>query len=108
MSRVFKIDDFTITIEDALFEEACRVYVLEDENNLIASDSVEECKNSNYFCLKQMILAAFRTSLDLEELKKITHEYVRCNFNDEEISKAVSNIIISEIETNGGEYDIEI
>ena len=104
MSKVFKIDDFTITLEDALFDEACRVYVLEDENNLIYSDTKEECRNGNYIHLKNDIRAAFTKSLD--DLGKITLEYIRKNFTDKEISQKVSECLVSEIEINGGHYNL--
>ena len=94
--KVFDIDGIKVSIPVDMYKEACKVYVLEEEA------SEEEIKG-NYICIKQMMIAGFRESLD--DLGKITFDYVKNNHTEEEISERVQYVIKKEIEFNGGYYD---
>ena len=95
MAKVFKIDDFTITLEDSLFKEACRVYVLEPGND-------EEEQKGNYYHLKNNIRAGICKNAN--DFCSFSYEEARLKYTDEEISKMVTNTLIMEIKINGGDY----
>ena len=96
--KVFDIDGIKVSIPMNMYKEAIRVYALEEGNT-------EEERYGNYICLSQMILAGFRKSLD--DLERITFEYVINNYTGKEISKRVQYVITKEIKFNGGNYPIE-
>ena len=94
--KVFNIDGIKVSIPMDMYKEACRVFVLEEETS-------EEEIRGNYICIKQMILAGFRESLD--DLGKITFEYIKNNHTEKEISERVQYVTTKEIKLNGGNYD---
>lgn len=51
-----------------------------------------------------MILAGFRETLN--DLGKITFEYVKNNHTEKEISERVQEILSKKINLNGGNYEI--
>lgn len=95
--KIFDIDGIKVSIPMDMYKEAIRVFVLEEE---ISEDEIK----GNYICIKQMILAGFRKSLD--DLGKITFEYIKNNYTGKEISKRVQYVITKEIKFNGGNYPI--
>ena len=94
--KVFDIDGIKVSIPMDMYKEAIRVYALEEGNT-------EEERYGNYICLSQMILAGFRESLD--DLGKITFEYIKNNHTEKEISERVQYVTTKEIKLNGGNYD---
>lgn len=104
MDKIFDIDGIKLSIPMKIFEEACKVYVLEDENNLTYSDTIEECKRGNYIHLRNAVVASFTPTLD--DLGKITIEDIRKNFSDNEISNKTLTIILQDIKINGGNSNL--
>ena len=94
--KVFDIDGIKVSIPMDMYKEAVRVYVLEEDNT-------EEEKYGNYICIKQMMIAGFRESLD--DLGRITFEYVKNNYTEKEISERVQEMLNKKINLNGGNYD---
>lgn len=96
--KVFNIDGIKVSIPMDLFKEAIRVFVLEEEIS-------EEEKYENNIFIKQMMLAGFRESLD--DLGRITFEYVINNHTEKEISESVQYVLLKNIKLHGGDYKNE-
>lgn len=94
--KVFDIDGIKVSIPMDMYKEAIRVYALEEGNT-------EEERYGNYICLSQMILAGFRETLN--DLGRITFEYVKNNYTEKEISERVQEMLNKKINLNGGNYD---
>lgn len=95
--KVFDIDGIKVSIPMDMYKEAIRVFVLEEE---ISEDEIK----GNYICIKQMILAGFRKTLN--DLGKITLEWIKNNHTEEEISERAQEVLIDKIKLYGGNYDI--
>lgn len=95
--KTFNIDGIKVSIPMSLYKEAVKVHVFDEENT-------EEDKEGNRICLRSIIAAAFRESLD--DLDKITFKSVKSDHTEEEISKAIQPIVIDNIRLYGGYYDI--
>lgn len=94
--KIFDVDGIKVSIPMDMYKEAIRVYAIEEDNT-------EEKKYGNYICIKQMMIAGFRESLD--DLGRITFEYVKNNHTEKEISERVQEILSKKINLNGGNYD---
>lgn len=95
--KVFDIDGIKVSIPMDMYKEAIRVYALEEGNT-------EEERYGNCICLSQMILAGFRETLN--DLGRITFEWIKNNHTEEEISERVQEVLIDKIKLYGGNYDI--
>lgn len=95
--KVFDIDGIKVSIPMDMYKEAIRVYALEEGNT-------EEERYGNYICLSQMILAGFRETLN--DLERITLEWIKNNHTEEEISERAQEVLIDKIKLYGGNYDI--
>ena len=93
--KTFGIDDFTISIDDALYNKALEYYVLEKGDD-------EEERLGNYAYLKNLIRAS--SCEDLEDLKTFTYENLRVSYSDEEISKRVCSLLREEIVDYGAAW----
>lgn len=93
--KVFDIDGIKVSIPVDMYKEACRVYVLEEEIS-------EEEIRGNYTHIKHLVIVSYRESLD--DLGKITFDYVKANHTEKEISERVQKLLIDDIELNGGNY----
>lgn len=102
--KIFNIDGINVEINDNLFREACRIYVLEDENNMYVSDTVEECRRSNYLHIKSLIIASYTNKL--EDLGEVSFEEIKKKYSSKEISKKIEPLLRMDIKINGGNYDI--
>lgn len=95
--KVFNIDGIKVSIPMDMFEEACKVYVLD-------KDGEELKENGNNIIIKHLVIVSYRETLD--DLDKITFENVKNNHTEKEISERVQKLLIDEIKINGGHYDI--
>ena len=95
--KVLDIDGIKVSIPMDMYKEAIRVYALEEGNT-------EEERYGNYIGLSQMILAGFRETLN--DLGRITFEWIKNNHTEEEISERVQEVLIDKIKLYGGNYDI--
>ena len=95
--KVFDIDGIKVSIPMDMYKEACRVFVLEEETS-------EEEIRGNYTHIKHLVIVNYRKSLD--DIGKITFEYIKNNHTEKEISKRVQYVITKEIKFNGGNYPI--
>ena len=89
--KVFDIDGIKVSIPMDMYKEAIRVYALEE-------------RYGDYICLSQMILAGFRETLN--DLERITLEWIKNNHTEEEISERAQEVLIDKIKLYGGNYDI--
>lgn len=87
--KIFKIDEFIISIEEDLFNTAIEYYVISDDSKEI------------YAYLKNAIRAG--SCYTDEDLKNFSYERLRQTKTDEEISQNVSLLIKQDIVMNGGE-----
>lgn len=94
--KVFNIDGIKVSIPMDLFKEAIRVFVLEEETS-------EEEIRGNYTHIKHLVIVSYRKSLD--DIGKITFEYIKNKHTEKEISERVQKLLIDDIELNGGNYD---
>lgn len=92
LMKTFGIDDFTISIDDALYNKALEYYVLEKGDD-------EEERRGNYLYLKNAIRAG--SCKDLKELGEFSYEKLRKAKTDEEISAVVKKIIIRSLRDYG-------
>lgn len=95
--KVFDVDGIKVSIPMDMYEVAVETHVFDEE-------LTEEDKEGNRIYLRNIIAAAFRESLD--DLGKITFEYVKKHYTNEEISENVQPIIIDNIRLYGGNYPI--
>ena len=93
--KVFDIDGIKVSIPMDMYKEAIRVYALEEEIS-------EEEIRGNYTHIKHLVIVSYRESLD--DLGKITFDYVKANHTEKEISERVQKLLIDDIELNGGNY----
>lgn len=94
--KVFDVDGIKVSIPMDMYNVAVKTHVFDEE-------LTEEDKEGNRIYLRNIIAAAFRESLD--DLGKITFEYVKKHYTNEEISENVQPIIIDNIRLYGGNYD---
>jgi len=94
--KVFDIDGIKVSIPMDMYKEACRVFVLEEETS-------EEEIRGNYTHIKHLVIVNYRKSLD--DIGKITFEYIKNNHTEKEISEGVQKLLVDDIELNGGNYD---
>lgn len=94
--KVFNIDGIKVSIPMDMYKEACRVYALEEETS-------EEEIRGNYTHIKHLVIVNYRKSLD--DIGKITFEYIKNNHTEKEISEGVQKLLVDDIELNGGNYD---
>ena len=95
--KVFDVDGIKVSIPMDMYEVAVETHVFDEE-------LTEKDKEGNRIYLRNIIAAAFRESLD--DLGKITFEYVKKHYTNEEISENVQPIIIDNIRLYGGNYPI--
>lgn len=94
---IIEIDGIALSISRPLFDEACRVYVLEPGLTL-------DEREGNNIVLSHLILVAFRETL--EDIPEITYDYIKTKYDNEFISAKVSYLLRQEIKDCGGNYDI--
>lgn len=94
--KVFDIDGIKVSIPMDMYKEACRVFVLEEETS-------EEEIRGNYTHIKHLVIVNYRKSLD--DIGKITFEYIKNNHTEKKISEGVQKLLVDDIELNGGTYD---
>ena len=94
--KVFDVDGIQVSIPMDVYKEAVRTHVFDEE-------LTEEDKEGNRIYLRSIIAAAFRESLD--DLGRVTFDYVKKHYTNEEISKNIQPIIIDNIRLYGGNYD---
>lgn len=89
--KIFKIDEFIISIEEDLFNTAIEYYVISDDSKEI------------YAYLKNAIRAG--SCYTDEDLKNFSYEKLRKEKTDKDISESVKSILIQDIRLFGGKYD---
>lgn len=94
--KIFDADGIKVSIPMDMYNVAVKTHVFNEE-------LTEEDKEGNRIYLRSIIAAAFRESLD--DLGKITFEYVKKHYTNKEISENIQPIIIDNIRLYGGSYD---
>ena len=84
--KVFNIDGIKVSIPMALFKDACRVYVLEEETS-------EEEKYRNNIYIKGLIKSS--TTYNLKDINKKSLDEIKNTYTDEQISKELEKSIVT-------------